>query len=166
LRQERSRSLESRYFRFLICFVCLVVILQGLLRFDSMRALLNKTIWLEGQPLGKILSGVEEPICTWIQWPPAGYIHSDGLGLICLKSIGEPNDHVWIVVSGKTAKRAVAGDGVVVCRDGDVIEIVAEKGLANIVVSAVSANVSSPSVGTWVKGEGVLTLGRVKLTEH
>ena len=64
LRQERSRSLESRYFRFLICFVCLVVILQGLLRFDSMRALLNKTIWLEGQPLGKILSGVEEPICN------------------------------------------------------------------------------------------------------
>jgi hypothetical protein len=165
LRQERATSFESAYFRFVISFLCLVIIVQGLLRFDSMRALLNKTIWLEGQPLAKAISGVEEPIYTWIQWFPAAHTDTGSVGIICLKFVGEPNQHVWILANGKTAKRAVAEDGVVVCRNGDEIEIVAEKGLANIVVSAVSSNVSSPSVGTWVKGEGVLLLGRVKLAQ-
>ncbi|MGI6620129.1 MAG: hypothetical protein ACOX35_01570 [Bacillota bacterium] len=163
LRLERRKSFESGYFRFLICFLCLVVVLQGLLRFDSIRPLLNKTIWLEGQPLAKTLRGIEEPIYTWIQWPPAGYGSGSEVGVICLKFIGDQNDYVWVLVNGKTAKKLVPEDGVILCRDGDLVEIVAEKGLANIVVSAVSVNVLSPSVGTWVKGRGVLSLGRAQL---
>ncbi|HPZ85726.1 MAG TPA: hypothetical protein PLR82_05135 [Bacillota bacterium] len=165
LRQERRKCFDSRYFGFLLAYLCLVVLVQGLLRFDSMRALLNKTIWLEGQPLAKALSGVEVPIYTWLQWPPAEHVYTKDTGVICLKFIGEPNPHVWIVVNGHAAKRADPADAVVVCCHGDVIEIVAEKGTANVVVSAVSSNVLTPSVGTWVKGEGVLSLGRVNLVQ-
>ena len=51
------------------------------------------------------------------------------------------------------------------CRDGDLIEIIAERGQANVCVSAASGNILGPQVGTWVKGEGILLLGRVKLAE-
>ncbi len=166
LRQERSKSFESGYFKFLIAFLCLVAVIQGLLRFDSMRALLNESVWLEGQPLARALTGFEEPLFTWIEWPLAHDAQAGEVGIICLRFVGEPNNNVWILVNGKAAKRAVTEDGVVMCRDGDLIEIVAEKGRANVVVSAVSSNIASPHVGTWVKGEGVLLLGRVKLTEH
>ena len=135
--------------------------LQGLLRFDSIRPLLNKTIWLEGQPLAKTLRGIEEPIYTWIQAACRIRVRQRSR-VICLKFIGIKR---LCVGTGerKTAKKLVPEDGVILCRDGDLVEIVAEKGLANIVVSAVSVNVLSPSVGTWVKGRGVLSLGRAQL---
>ena len=57
-----------------------------------------------------------------------------------------------ILINGKAAKRFDDEDGVIVCRDGDLIEIIAEKGQANVVVSAAGSNIVHPQIGTWVKG--------------
>jgi hypothetical protein len=150
-----------------ITLLCLVAVVQGLLRFDSMRRFMNEAIWLEGEPLARAVSGLKEPFYTWIQWPPAGSSQdgTSNVGIMCIKFIGKPNKNVWILVNGKTAKRAVEEDGVITCRDGDLIEIIAERGQANVCVSAASGNILGPQVGTWVKGEGILLLGRVKLAE-
>ncbi len=145
--------------------MCLVAVIQGLLRFDSMRKILNESVWLEGEPLVRAVTGLKQPFYTWIEWPPAQGASPGQVGILCLKFIGKPNKNVWVLINGQVAKRAVVEDGVVMCKDGDLIEIVAEKGQANVVVSAVSRNVLLPEAGTWVKGEGILLLGRVKLAK-
>ncbi|MGI6162456.1 MAG: hypothetical protein ACOYEQ_00815 [Bacillota bacterium] len=166
-KQRRTESIESGYIAVVITLLCLVAVIQGLLRFDSMRRFMNETIRLEGEPLARAVSGLKEPFYTWIEWPPAGsgQQSTNNTGILCIRFIGKPNKDVWILINGKAAKRFDDEDGVIVCRDGDLIEIIAEKGQANVVVSAAGSNIVHPQVGTWVKGEGILLLGRVKLTE-
>ncbi len=166
-KRRRAESIESGYTMVVITLLCLVAVIQGLLRFDSMRRFMNEAIWLEGEPLTRAVSGLKEPFYTWIEWPPAGSSQESTIhtGVLCIRFIGKPNKDVWILINGKAAKRVVDEDGVIVCRDGDLIEIITEKGQANIVVSAAGSNIVHPQVGTWIKGEGILLLGRVKLTE-
>lgn len=166
-KQRRAQSIESGYITVVITLLCLVAVIQGLLRFDSMRRLMNESIWLEGEPLARALSGLKEPFYTWIEWPSvrSSQESTNNTGTLCIRFIGKPNKNVWILINGKAAKRIVDEDGVIVCRNGDLIEIIAEKGQANVVVSAAGSNIAHPQVGTWAKGEGILLLGRVKLTE-
>lgn len=165
LRQKREEVFDSRYFGFLLAFLFVLCVIQGFLRFESIRARLNASIWLEGQPLAVNLEGLEQPVYPWID-PLAlkdpGIDEAVGFNL---RFIGEVNDRTWVLINGWAAKKIDPEDGVVRCKEGDLIQIIAEEGRINLVVSAVSGNTSFPQLGTWVKGKGILTLGRVKLAK-
>lgn len=160
----RERSFETRYVRFVVTFLCVVGVIQGLLRFDDMRRLLNESIRLEGEPLSRAVAGLKEPAETWIEWPPvnAGDIAAGRVATICLRFIGRPQGALWVLVNGRAVKRLSVEDGVVSCKDGDLVEILSDKGTINVVVSSTSENVVSPKIGTWVKGKGIVLLGRVR----
>lgn len=164
-KKPRQSSFDAWYIRLLVAFLCLTGIIQGILRFDHMRRLLNESMRLEGKPLAQTVAGVEVPAYTWIEWPPVNErdLAGEKTAIICLKAVGNVNRDVWILVNGKAVKRLSAQDGVVMCKDGDLVELVSEKGEVNVVVSATSKNVLIPKLGTWVKGKGIILLGRVRL---
>jgi len=161
----RQSSFDAWYARLLVILLCLTGITQGILRLDHMRRLLNHSIRLEGEPLAQTLTEIEAPAYTWIQWSPVSKRDLEGekTAIICLRAVGNVNRDVWILVNGKAVKKLSAQDGVVMCKGGDLVELVSEKGEVNVVVSATSKNVLIPRLGTWVKGKGIIVLGRVRL---
>lgn len=156
---------EHRYLRFLVILLCLLATVQGLMRNQEIRRLLNESVRLEGEPLARAVSGLTEPANTWLSWPvlSEGEPQSQKVAFFYLKFIGGSDRSVWVLVNGRPQKRITREDGVVAARHGDLIEVAVESGWASIVVSDVQGHVVSPQPGTWIKGQGILLLGRVKI---
>jgi len=163
-RAAPERAFEARYVRFLAAFFCVLGIVQGLLRFDNVRRFLNESIRLEGEPLARAVTGLQDPVYTWIPWPP--YDDADvakgEVATFYLRSIGDSSAKVWVLVNGRAVKRITPEDGTFVAKNGDLIEVAVESGSASLVLSGASENVLSPEVGTWIKGSGIMLLGRVR----
>lgn len=160
-----EQGFERRLVRLVVSLLCLVAVIQGLLRFDEVRALLNESIRLEGEPLAQVVAGLGEPATPYLEldsvW--ADEDGSETQGMVFLRLLAKPKGEVWALVNGRAVKQITQDDGAISCKQGDLIEVLWEKGEGNVLVSAVSDNVSFPSVGTWVKGQGILLIGRVKI---
>ena len=93
---------EARFARrfpvFLVAFVLVVIGLQILLRFDTVRRFPNESIRLEGVPLARVVKGLDDPICPWIDWPP-GYPGDAGTGTVYLRLLAKPAAEVWVLVN-------------------------------------------------------------------
>ncbi len=166
-KREKSEAFELVFFKVLVIFVCLVIGIQIIMRFESVRVVLNESIELEGKPLAKTLPETGQSFYPWLESVLLDECkHPSKIGFIYFRFIDEPKNDVWILLNGKTAKRITPEDCMIIGKHGDLIEITAVKGTYNIVVSGISSNILYPHVGTWVKGEGILPIGTVIFTEH
>ena len=145
-----------------VALLCFLAVVQGLLRYEDLRALLNESMRLEGAPLARAVAGLDRPAYPWLDAAVAepGF---DGAsqGVIYLRLLSKHKGKVWALVNGRAARIISEDDGVLACQDGDLVEILCEKGEANVLVTYVSDNLSQPRVGVWVKGSGILLLSRV-----
>ncbi len=160
-----EQGFGGKLVRFVASLLCFVAIVQGLLRFDEVRRLLNESIRLEGEPLARVMAGLREPVTPWLE---SGSIWEDqdsrdAQGMVFLRLLTKPKGEVWALVNGRAIKQITQDDGAVSCRQGDLIEVFWEKGEGNVLVSAVSEKISFPTVGTWAKGRGILLIGRIRI---
>ncbi len=156
--------LDRWVLRTTVVLLCFLAVIQGLLRYDDMRALLNESIRLEGEPLARAVAGLDRPAYPWLDTTIADFEESSDEateGVIYLRLLSKSKGKVWALVNGRAAKLITADDGALACQDGDLVEILCEKGEANVLVTYVSDNLSQPRVGVWVKGSGILLLSRV-----
>jgi len=150
--------------RIAVIMLCVVALVQGLLRYENMRTLLNESLRLEGEPLARAIAGLDRLAYPWLD---AMVLSSDeetgeaAQGVIYLRLLSKPKGEVWALVNGRAVKRITEDDGALACSDGDLIEILCEKGEANVLVTYVSDNLAQPAQGVWVKGSGILLLSRV-----
>jgi len=188
---RRARAKESSDSGFLdkwlprtaAILLCVVAVVQGLLRYEDMRTLLNESLRLEGEPLARAIAGLDRPAYPWLDsmvassdakavetdetgesGKPTGNAGKTGeaaRGVIYLRLLSKPKGEVWALVNGRAVKLITEDDGVLACKDGDLIEILCEKGEANVLVTYVSDNLAQPAQGVWVKGSGILFLSRV-----
>jgi hypothetical protein len=137
--------------------------IQGLLQFEGMRRILNKSIWLEGEPIAKSIAGLKEPVYPFVEWTTGGSSDERKVGDVCFRFLDEPESEVWAFVNGVAVKRLTSDDGSVHIRDGDVLELRVSEGNLSVTVSAVSKNVRFPNVGFMKEGSESLTIGKILL---
>jgi hypothetical protein len=169
-RRGRSDRRDSRGFldkwvpRTIAVLLSLLALVQGLLRYEDMRALLNESLRLEGEPLLRAVAGLGRPAYPWLDTTAEAYGDEEGgpaQGVIYLRLLSEPKGEVWALVNGRAVKRITEDDGVLACQDGDLVEILCDEGEVNVLVTYVSDNLAKPAQGVWVKGSGILHLSRV-----
>lgn len=151
---------DSTYTAFLVTLLCFVALLQIMLRFDSLRMILNDAIRLEGHPLSPVVQGLNQPAYTWLDWP-LGDGKDRGIALVYLRFLRAPKTEAWILINGYVLKKAT-GDTVIACADGDYIELFSQEDITCI-VSAVTDNVTFPLPGFFLSGRGKMSLGKARI---
>lgn len=162
--RKDSRGFLDRWVpRTTVILLSLLALVQGLLRYEDMRALLNESLRLEGEPLMRAVAGLGRPAYPWLDTRAEGYDEEGGpaQGVVYLRLLSRPRGEVWALVNGRAVKRITEDDGVLACEDGDLLEILCDQGEVNILVTYVSDNLAEPAQGVWVKGSGILHLSRV-----
>lgn len=156
---EKERLVERRVTHFLAGLLIFVIAIQLAQLIPGVRSTLNTAIRLEGEPLERIVAGVDEPAYPWLDLcDPA-----EPAGAIYLRLTRRPKGEVWILVNSRPVRMVDGDGGTLTIRHGDFVEILAEGGEVMVLVSSASSNVQFPGAGIWVSGQGRMLLGRVRL---
>lgn len=161
-RKERSgsrKTIEPYFLGLLVTLVFAVVLVQGLLRYDDIRKALNSAIRLEGEPLSRIVPGVDKAAYPWFDWPFPEGAHET---FVYFRFLSEPQGKVWAMRDGRPVKEITPDDGVITCAGGEILEVLAEKGEVRLVVSDTATNLLFPAVSTLVSGSGRILVGTVE----
>lgn len=161
-RRKRSgsrKTLEPYFVGLLVTLVFTVALVQGLLRYDDIRRVLNSAIRLEGEPLSRVVPGVEKAAYPWFDWPFPEGAHQT---FVYFRFLSEPQGKVWAIRDGRPVKEITPDDGVVTCAEGEILEVLIEKGEVRLVVSDTAPNLLFPSVSTLVSGSGRILVGAVE----
>jgi hypothetical protein len=154
-----DRRLRRRFAWGLCSLIAFVLILQALLRFDSVRSYLNQAIRLEGVRLAREVDGLSGPAYPWLDLtrPDAD------TGAIYLRLLRRPKGEVWVLVNSRAVKLLDKEGGAVTVQHDDFVEVLSNGGEVRVLVSGASPNVEFPCEGIWVAGTGNVFLARVRL---